>query len=79
MDVKTDRRGFLKGMGLAAAALGTGGAALRAGAVPVRELRLGMASYSFRAFGLDAALAMTKRLGLGRPWASSLIPGASST
>jgi sugar phosphate isomerase/epimerase len=66
MSTKTDRRGFLKGLGLAGAALGAGALAPRAAGSPVSGLRLGMASYSFRAFGLDAALAMTKRLGLGR-------------
>jgi hypothetical protein len=65
----TTRRGFLGGS-LAAAA----GAALRttgrgadrgpAGAGPAIEL--GLASYTCREFGLDAALAMARRVGLGR-------------
>lgn len=66
MDARTDRRGFLKGMGLAAASAAAGGASRRPGGSPAGELRLGLASYSFRAFSFDEALAMTKRLGLGR-------------
>lgn len=72
MNGKTDRRGFLKGFGLAAAALGAAGASRRADVRPAAGepaapgLRLGLASYSFRAFGFEETLAMTKRLGLGR-------------
>jgi inosose dehydratase len=72
MSAKTDRRGFIKGVGLAAASLGSAAVSLRAGIrpgggePPAAGLRLGLASYSFRAFGFDETLAMTKRLGLGR-------------
>jgi len=64
----TTRRGFLGGSlaAAAAAALGrAGSAAERQGAAgPVFEL--GLASYTCREFGLDAALAMALRAGLTR-------------
>jgi inosose dehydratase len=68
---KTTRRAFL-GSSLAAAAgaaLGTsascgGRTATAIGAAPGFEL--GLASYTFREFDLDAALAMARRVGLGR-------------
>lgn len=76
MDNRTDRRGFLKGLGAAAAALGAAGLGQAAPAAgrpvarpavpPVPGLRLGLASYSFRAFKADEALEMTKTLGLTR-------------
>jgi sugar phosphate isomerase/epimerase len=43
-----------------------GGARAETGPVPATGLRLGMASYSFRAFELDETIAMTQRLGLTR-------------
>jgi len=71
---KTNRRDFLKraGRGAAAAALAPGAAvSLVHGVKPRRAragegLRLGMASYTFREFGLEETLSMTKRLGLPR-------------
>ncbi len=67
------RRDFLKSAGFAAAAA-TPGLALSAAAGTGRRgdiaapsgLRLGLASYSFRAFNLDETIAMTVRLGLKR-------------
>ncbi len=64
------RRDFLKSTGLAAAAAvvphealsKTAGAAIAAPS----DLRLGMASYTFRAFNLDETIGMTRRLGLQR-------------
>ncbi len=69
---KTSRREFLKrtGRGAAAAALVPGAATAflsgrsRPGETGGGELRLGMASYTFREFGLEETLQMTKRLGL---------------
>jgi len=75
MDQTTDRRGFLKGLGAAAAALGAAGLgqaapraprAARPAATPVEGLRLGLASYSFRAFKAAQALEMTQRIGRSR-------------
>jgi len=71
---KTNRRDFLKcaGRGAAAAALVPGAAVSLVHGVKPREvpadagLRLGMASYTFREFGLEETLSMTKRLGLPR-------------
>ena len=71
---KTNRRDFLKraGRGAAAAALAPGAAvslvhgAKPRGARAGEGLRLGMASYTFREFGLEETLSMTKRLGLPR-------------
>jgi inosose dehydratase len=68
-----NRRDFLKSAGFAAAAAAPGmvlSAAVETGwkddiAVP-GGLRLGLASYSFRAFNLDETIAMTIRLGLKR-------------
>jgi inosose dehydratase len=63
----TTRRGFLGGSlaAAAAAALGPAGrAAERGSAGPGFEL--GLASYTCREFGLDAAMAMALRAGLGR-------------
>lgn len=65
----TTRRGFL-GSSLAAAAGTVLGAARRSGAGgpgPAGPgFELGLASYTCREFGLDAALAMARRTGLGR-------------
>jgi len=70
--MKTSRRDFLKlaGGGAAAASL----SAFRGRSFDVRPaakavhrtLTLGLASYTFREFGLDEALSMSKRLGLTR-------------
>ena len=70
---KTTRREFFKlaGTGAAAASLSTllacspeqGGHRAESGGT---SLKLGMASYTFREFGLDETLLMTKRLGLTR-------------
>ena len=68
---KTTRRGFLGGS-LAAAAGAVFGATGSRGqsrtVAPASEPRceLGLASYTFREFSLDATLAMARRLGLGR-------------
>lgn len=65
----TTRRNFLKTAGAAAAA-STVGVTPHAAAQPaaisrnMNRLTLGMASYTFRKFGLDETIAMTKRLGL---------------
>ncbi len=72
--LKTSRRDFLKrtGRGAAAAALVPGVAtSLLSGRMKDKEqkgegLRLGMASYTFREFGLEDTLLMTQRLGLTR-------------
>ena len=72
--LKTSRRDFLKrtGRGAAAAALVPGVAtSLLSGRTKDKEqkgegLRLGMASYTFREFGLEDTLLMTQRLGLTR-------------
>jgi sugar phosphate isomerase/epimerase len=68
---KTTRRGFLEGaLAAAAAAWGPAGSSCRGrdavapGAAAGFEL--GLASYTFREFGLDEALAMARRVGLGR-------------
>ena len=73
---KTNRRGFLKSVGLAAGSLGASrafsstGFTAAPGGVPGAGtdggFRLGLASYTFRAFGLDETLAMTRRLNLKR-------------
>jgi len=70
---KTSRRNFLKaaGAGLAApplasllgASSGIGG---QESATPETTFELGLASYTFRTFGLDDLLLITKRLGLAR-------------
>lgn len=70
--MKTRRRDFLKlaGSGAAAASL----SAFRGRSFDVRSaaqgvrrtLTLGLASYTFREFGLDEALSMSKRVGLNR-------------
>lgn len=72
---RTRRRGFLKG----AAALAASALTLRASAAGFQtglrtaekgcsrpRFGLGLASYTFRAFSLEQAIAMTRRLGLGR-------------
>jgi len=72
--LKTSRRDFLKrtGRGAAAAVLVPGVAtSLLSGRTKDKEqkgegLRLGMASYTFREFGLEDTLLMTQRLGLTR-------------
>lgn len=64
----TTRRGFLGGS-LAAAAAAALGPAGRADAGPRTDrtgFALGLASYTCREFGLDATLAMARRVGLGR-------------
>ncbi len=66
----TNRRGFLKAAGGAALAFAAAGAGVRAsaktesGASPA--FSLGLASYTFREFDLDAVIAMTRRLGLDK-------------
>ena len=68
------RRDFLKSTAFAAAAAAAPRYAMAETAGPGKGsdiaapagLRLGMASYSFRAFNLDETIAMTKRLGLKR-------------
>jgi sugar phosphate isomerase/epimerase len=64
----TTRRGFLGGsLAAAAAALGPAGRAAQGRTAPARPgFELGLASYTCREFGLDAALAMARRAGLGR-------------
>ena len=65
----TTRRGFLGGSLAAAAgaALGTAGwSGERRAAAAGPGFALGLASYTCREFGLDAALAMARRVGLGR-------------
>jgi hypothetical protein len=66
---KMTRRGFLSGSlaAAAASAMAADGIGLRsASPAPVFGLELGLASYTFREFGLDQALTMAARLGLGR-------------
>lgn len=65
--MKTTRREFLTAAGISAASLlGTGSAFAQqtAGKKASDRLKLGMASYTFRNFSMDEAVAMTKRLGL---------------
>ncbi len=65
----TTRRGFLGGSLAAAAgaALGTAGwSGERRAAAAGPDFALGLASYTCREFGLDAALAMARRVGLDR-------------
>lgn len=65
----TTRRGFLGGSLAAAAgaALGTAGwSGERRAAAAGPGFALGLASYTCREFGLDTALAMARRVGLGR-------------
>ncbi len=61
--INSSRRTFLT-----TAALGAAAGFLRGSAAPAKNLPfgLGIASYSFRAFTLDQAIAMTTRLGIGR-------------
>jgi inosose dehydratase len=68
---KITRRAFLGGSAGAAAGATLGGAAcgrerVKAPPGPVPRFALGLASYTFREFDLDSALAMAKRLGLER-------------
>ena len=75
---KTTRRGFLRASlapaafgslfaARAGAALGTAGCRGERGtAAPVPRFELGLASYTFREFSLDATLAMARRVGLDR-------------
>jgi sugar phosphate isomerase/epimerase len=71
MRKKQTRRDFLQ-LAAGAALLGRAGSCLgdeqskaeRGGQLNKGHLKLGMASYTFRKFGLDETLAMTKRLGL---------------
>ncbi len=73
MKPKTSRRNFLRhtARGVTAAALASAASPAHpveaefSGSDPV-DLELGMASYTFREFGLEQTLAMTKRLGLKR-------------
>jgi inosose dehydratase len=66
------RRRFMQyaGMGAVACAAGRGSRSSIAGPAPsaasARKFELGMASYTFREFPTEQALAMTKRLGLER-------------
>jgi sugar phosphate isomerase/epimerase len=64
----TTRRGFLGGSLAAAAAatLGPAGRAAERGSAAGPGFELGLASYTCREFGLDAAMAMALRAGLGR-------------
>lgn len=64
---KMTRRGFLGGSAAAAAAAAAGRAGVRpAGPPPAFGFELGLASYTFREFDLDATLAAARRAGLGR-------------
>lgn len=65
------RRAFLGGATVAAVGGALAGPACgpkgaEAPPIPLPRFRLGLASYTFREFDLDAALAMARRLGLGR-------------
>ena len=70
---KTSRRTFIRnagaGIAAASAAVPMSGCAAINSALSGgsgAELRLGMASYTFRKFGIDETIAMTKKLGLTR-------------
>ncbi len=64
---ESTRRGFLRGAGAAAVALGGLGATETANAATkLAPFTLGMASYTFREFSRDETVAMTKRMGLTR-------------
>jgi inosose dehydratase len=68
---KTTRRGFLGGSLAAAAgavfgATGYRGQGRTVAPAPEPRFELGLASYTFREFSLDATLAMARRLGFGR-------------
>jgi inosose dehydratase len=81
------RRDFLKSAGLVAgaaatsraAAARTGGRADQRDIAAPAGLRLGMASYTFRAFNLDETIAMTKRLGVRRLSVKSMHIALEST
>jgi len=63
----TKRRDFLTLSGIGATAAALGGVIPETAWADRRDsLTLGMASYTFRKFGLDETIAMTKRLGLER-------------
>ncbi len=65
----TSRRDFMRlaGAGTAAAVAGASALTGTSHAAPGGDrLKLGMASYTFRKYGLDDTIAMTKRLGLER-------------
>jgi len=68
MEIRQNRREFVKLAGLSAAALGTGKVAVAAAGKPRRKgkipFKLGMASYTFRKFPTDKTIQMTNRLGL---------------
>ncbi len=79
------RRAFLGGAAAGAAAGGALAWTARAGKsgssppTPLPRFRLGLASYTFREFDLDAALAMARRLDLGRVCLKDMhLPLASS-
>ncbi|MFC1538096.1 sugar phosphate isomerase/epimerase family protein [Candidatus Latescibacterota bacterium] len=70
---ETTRRGFIRTAGAGVAAVSAavpmfGCAAKETGISENKsaEFKLGMASYTFRNFGVDETIAMTKKLGLGR-------------
>jgi len=61
-----NRRQFVKktALGSAALTLGLSAGTLLGAADPYRGLKMGVASYSFRKFNLDQAIAMTRELGV---------------
>jgi inosose dehydratase len=65
---RTSRRDFIKAVGIGAAAISTPAFPGQTEILRMDKLPfgLGMASYTFRAFGLAETIAMTKRLGLKR-------------
>ena len=60
----TTRRRFIQAAGAGAASLGTSARIRAAGAGSKEDLVLALASYTFREFPMEQAVAMTKRLGL---------------
>ena len=63
------RRTFIQAAGVAAASIPLSGCSAENAQSPDNsgvDFRLGMASYTFRQFGIDETLAMTKKLGLSR-------------
>jgi inosose dehydratase len=63
---KISRRGFLGGAAAAGAAWSLPARSGTGPVSPVPRFTLGLASYTFREFDLDATLAMARRLGFGR-------------